>query len=75
MKFHRGFTLIEILVVVSIFGLLSSIVLATLQTSKTKAVFASGQLFEAHSQSALGADIKAGYEFKKKRDGKERNCH
>jgi prepilin-type N-terminal cleavage/methylation domain-containing protein len=37
MRASRGFTLIELLVVIAIIGLLSSVVLGSLQTSRAKA--------------------------------------
>ncbi len=52
----RGFTLIEILVVVSIVGLVGSVALANLQGARDKAQLAAGQQFHASLQHTLGAE-------------------
>lgn len=43
-KNNKGFTLIELLVVVAIIGLLSSIVLSSLNSARTKAKYAAAQI-------------------------------
>lgn len=62
-RFSRGFTLIEILVVVSIFGLISSVALANLQTARQKAEVAAGQQFHATVERSLGVDEIGKWEF------------
>jgi len=61
-KFSRerlsfGFTMIEILVVVSIFGLISSVALANIQSAREKATVAAGQQFNGTVERSLGAEI------------------
>lgn len=53
MKRNKGFTLIEILVVVAIIGLLSSIVIGYLSSAKAKARLARALTFEKSAISAL----------------------
>lgn len=52
-KNSKGFTLIELMVVISTISLLSSIVLATISTARDKAKIAAGQRFSTHIRSAL----------------------
>ncbi|MEK7390734.1 MAG: LamG-like jellyroll fold domain-containing protein [Patescibacteria group bacterium] len=59
----RGFTIIELLVVISILGLISSIALANLESAKSKAKEAAGKQFHATLQRTLGVDTIARWEF------------
>ena len=56
---RKAFTLIELMVVISIIGVLSSVVSAGVQKSRVKARIAASQVFEDHFYHALG-DIPAG---------------
>ena len=58
-----GFTIIELLVVISILGLISSIALANLESAKSKAKEAAGKQFHATLQRTLGVDTIARWEF------------
>src|SRR3989344_8817512 len=50
---RKGFTLIELLVVISIISMLSSVVLASLNGARAKAVVRRGLTFSNHTRSAL----------------------
>ncbi len=59
----RGFTLIEILVVISVVALLASILLVSLNNSRARAKKAAGLVFITHSTRALFADATILYDF------------
>jgi prepilin-type N-terminal cleavage/methylation domain-containing protein len=59
----KGFTVIELLVVVSIIGLISSVALANLQAARTNAKVAAGKQFHATLQRSLGVETIGRWEF------------
>lgn len=59
----RGFTLVELLVVIAIISLLSSVVLASLNTSREKARIATAQDFEAITYHTVGDQLVGRWTF------------
>lgn len=59
----RGFTIIELLVIISIIGLISSVALANLQGSREKAKIAASQIFKGNVNNLLGAGMTASWNF------------
>jgi len=60
---RRAFTLVELLVVIAIVGLLSSVAVISMSTSRDKAKLASGMSFDATLARTLGTGLVAEYNF------------
>ena len=67
---NRAFTLIELLVVISVIGLLSTVVLASLNSARDKATIAAGKQFDSSTYHAYGADAIAYWNLNEISSGK-----
>jgi len=59
----NGFTIIELLVIISIIGLISSIALASLNTAREDAKIASGKIQESSIRAAVGDTLTGRWDF------------
>ena len=62
-SYKSAFTLIELMVVISIISLLSSVVLSSLNSARDKARIAAGIQFEANLYHTIGNNLVAKYDF------------
>lgn len=60
---RRAFTLVELLVVIAIIGLLSTVAVVAMNTSREKARIAAGQQFGAQVNDAVGDAIEGAWNF------------
>lgn len=67
-KTHKGFTLIELMIVISIIGLLSSIVLASLAGARDQARVAAAVQAADNNYHKLGVNVIANYNFSDTKD-------
>jgi len=62
-QFKSGFTLVELLVVISVIGVLSSVVLVNMGGAKQSAMVAQSKTFSASVQQKIGIDIAGAWNF------------
>jgi len=62
-KIQKGFTLIELMVVISIIAMLSSIILASLNTARDKAHLTAQEEFEANVLHSIGDQLVGRWDF------------